>query len=90
MTRIATGAAEQCLADEEELMVAFLDDLKWCFGMPAQVVIVTGACLSWRRAVQMPAARRRLLSALWMWRRLAVCGGSTWWWWWWRRRRGGV
>ena len=31
-------AAEQCLADEEEL-VAFLDDLKWCFDMPAQVVI---------------------------------------------------
>ena len=27
-------AAEQCLADEEEL-VAFLDDLKWCFNMPA-------------------------------------------------------
>ena len=31
-------SAEQCLADEEEL-VAFLDDLKWCFDMPAQVVI---------------------------------------------------
>ena len=31
-------AAEQCLADEEEL-VAFLDDLKWCFDMPPQVVI---------------------------------------------------
>ena len=31
-------AAEQCIADEEEL-VAFLDDLKWCFDMPAQVVI---------------------------------------------------
>ena len=31
-------AAEQCLADEEEL-VAFLDDLKCCFDMPAQVVI---------------------------------------------------
>ena len=31
-------AAEQCLAGEEEL-VAFLDDLKWCFDMPAQVVI---------------------------------------------------
>ena len=31
-------AAEQCLADEEEL-VAFLGDLKWCFDMPAQVVI---------------------------------------------------
>ena len=31
-------AAEQCLADEEELVV-FLDDLKWCFDMPAQVVI---------------------------------------------------
>ena len=31
-------AAEQCLADEEEL-VAFLDDLKRCFDMPAQVVI---------------------------------------------------
>ena len=31
-------AAEQCLADEEEL-VAFLDDLKWCFDMPAQVAI---------------------------------------------------
>ena len=31
-------AAEQCLADEEEL-VAFLDDLKWCFDKPAQVVI---------------------------------------------------
>ena len=31
-------AAEQCLADEEEL-VAFLDELKWCFDMPAQVVI---------------------------------------------------
>ena len=31
-------AAEQCLADEEEL-VAFLDDLKWCFDMPARVVI---------------------------------------------------
>ena len=32
------AAAEQCLADEEEL-VAFLDDLKWCFDMPAQVII---------------------------------------------------
>ena len=31
-------AAEQCLADEEEL-VAFLGDLKWCFDIPAQVVI---------------------------------------------------
>ena len=31
-------AAEQCLPDEEEL-VAFLGDLKWCFDMPAQVVI---------------------------------------------------
>ena len=26
------------MADEEEL-VAFLDDLKWCFDMPAQVVV---------------------------------------------------
>ena len=31
-------AAEQCLTDEEEL-VAFLGDLKWCFAIPAQVVI---------------------------------------------------
>ena len=31
-------AAEQCLADEEEL-AAFIDDLKWCLDMPAQVVI---------------------------------------------------
>ena len=31
-------AAEQCLADKTELAV-FLDDLKWCFDMPAQVVI---------------------------------------------------
>ena len=31
-------AAKQCLADEEEL-VAFLGDLKWCFDMPAQVII---------------------------------------------------
>ena len=31
-------AAEECLADEEEL-VAFLDDLEWCFDMPARVVI---------------------------------------------------
>ena len=31
-------AAEQCLADKVEL-VAFLGGLKWCFDMPAQVVI---------------------------------------------------
>ena len=30
--------AEPCLADEEEL-VAFPDDLKWCVDMPAQVLI---------------------------------------------------
>ena len=32
-------AAEQCLADEEEKLVACLDDLKRHFDMPAQVVI---------------------------------------------------
>ena len=31
-------AAEQCLVDKVEL-AAFLGDLKWCFNMPAQVVI---------------------------------------------------
>jgi hypothetical protein len=31
-------AAEQCLADKVEL-VAFPGDLKWCFVIPAQVVI---------------------------------------------------